>query len=130
AQILDQQGNLFVIVLTAEVHFVGNHAVALLGGGVFGVERDDLGQVHSVGSTMDDVGAVVGKSRAGLVRHAVDDAQQRVGERHAGQSLSVVHGIAFGHIAVVAAYQILLDHLNGVQRQRVGKVAVRGGNIR
>ena len=78
---------------------------------------------------MDDVGTVVGKGGAGLVRHAVDNAQQRVGEGHAGQALGVVHGVALVHVAVVAAHQVRLDHLDGMQGQRVGKVAVCGGDI-
>ena len=40
-----------------------------------------------------------------------------------------MHRVALGHIAVVAAYQIRLDHLDGMQGQRIGKVAVRGGNV-
>src|SRR5699024_10718274 len=90
-QILDQQPDLLVVIGAAQLHLVGNDPVASPGGGVLGVEGDDLGQVHGVGRAVDDVGAVVGKGRAGLVGHAVDDAQQRVGESHAGQALGVVH---------------------------------------
>ena len=129
AQILDEQRDLLVVVLAAQVHLVGNDAVACLGGGILRVVGDDLGQVHGVGCAVDDVCAVIGKRRAGLVGHAVYDAEQRVRERHTGQALGIVHRVALIHIAVVAADQICLDHLDGVQGQRVGKVAVRGGDV-
>ena len=130
AQVFDQQRDLLIVIAAAQMHLVGDDTVACLGGGVLGVEGDDLGQVHGIGSTVDDVSAVISKGGAGLVGHAVDDAQQRVGEGHAGQTLCVVHGIALCHIAVVAADEIRLNHLNGMQGQRVGKVAVGGGDIR
>ena len=77
---------------------------------------------------MDDVAAR--ESGARLVRHGVHDAQQRVGERHAGQALCVVHAVARVHIAVIRFLQIVVDHLNGMQCQRVGIIAVQGGHIR
>ena len=58
------------------------------------------------------------------------DAQQCVGERHAGQALRVVHTVARVHIAVVRFLQIVVNHLDGVQSQRVGVIAVQGGHIR
>ena len=61
--------------------------------------------------------------------HGVDDAQQRVGEGHAGQALGVVHPIPGGHVAVVAVHQVGGDHLNGVEGQGIGVVAVHGGHI-
>ena len=100
AQILDEQLDLLVVVGTAQLHLVGDDTIALLGLGVLGVEGDDLGQIHGVGSTMDDVCAVVGKGGTSLVCHGVDDAQQRIGECHTGQALCVVHGITLGHIAL------------------------------
>ena len=61
--------------------------------------------------------------------HGVHDAQQRVGEGHTGKALGVVHGVALGHIAVVAVHQIALDHADGKDGQRIGIVAVCGGNV-
>jgi len=40
-----------------------------------------------------------------------------VRERNTGQALGIVHRVALIHIAVVAADQIRLDHLDGVQGQ-------------
>ena len=40
-----------------------------------------------------------------------------------------MHGVALGHIAIVAVHQIALDHADGEDGQRVGVVAVGGGNI-
>ena len=129
AQVLDEQLDLFVIVCAAQLHLVCDDAVALFGLGVLGVEGDDLRQVHGVGRAVDDVCAVVCKGSAGLVGHGVHDAQQCVGESHTGKALGVVHGVALGHIAIVAVHQIALDHADGEDGQRVGVVAVRGGNI-
>ena len=78
AQVLDEQADLFVIVCAAQLHLVRDDAVALFGFGVLGVEGNDLGQVHGVGSAVDDVCAVVCKGSAGLVCHGVHNAQQRV----------------------------------------------------
>ena len=130
AQVGDQQRDLLVVVPAAQMHVIGDHAVALLGRLVLRVEGDDLRQIHRVGRAVDDVRAVIGERRAGLVRHGVHDAQQRVGERHAGQALRVVHAVAGSHVAVVARHEILHNHLDGVNRQRIGEVAVRGGDIR
>ena len=129
AQVLDEQLDLLVVVGTAQLHLVSDDTIALLGLGVLGVEGDDLGQIHGVGSTVDDVCAVVGKGSTGLVCHGVDDAQQRIGECHTGQALCVVHGITLGHIAIVAVHQIALDHADGKDGQRIGVVAVCGGNV-
>ena len=129
AQVLDKQLDLLVIVCAAQLHLVCDDAVALLGLGVLGVEGDDLGQVHGVGSAVDDVCAVVCKGSAGLVCHGVHDAQQCVGEGHTGKALGVVHGVALRHITVVAVHQITLDHADGEDGQRIGVVAVCGGNV-
>ena len=63
------------------------------------------------------------------MRHRMHDAEQRVGEGHAGQALRVVHTVARFHIAVVGLDQQLVDHLNRIQRERVGIIAVERGNI-
>ena len=70
-----------------------------------------------------------GEGSAGLVGHGVHDAQQSVGESHAGQALRVVHPVAGFHIAVVGLLQIVVDHLDGMQSQGIGVVAVHGGHI-
>ena len=79
---------------------------------------------------MDDVCAVIGKRSAGLVCHGVYDAEQSVGERHTGQTLCVVHVVTGGHIAVIGRDKVLHDHLDCVDGERVGEIAVCGGNIR
>lgn len=71
--------------------------------GISGVKFDDLGQVHGIGRAVDDVAAGICGAR--FVRHGVHNAQKRVGERHAGQALRVVHGIAGSHIAVVGFFR-------------------------
>ena len=40
-----------------------------------------------------------------------------------------MHGVALGHIAIVAAHQIALNHADGKNGQRIGVVAVCGGNV-
>ena len=40
-----------------------------------------------------------------------------------------MHGITFCHVTVIGIYQILLDHFDRMQGQRIGKVTVRSGNI-
>ena len=41
-----------------------------------------------------------------------------------------MHGVALGHVAVVGVHQVTLDHLDGVEGQRISVVAVGGGHIR
>ncbi len=74
AQCCDEQGHLFVIVVSAKVHNIGDDAVALLGFGILGVEGNHLGQIHGIGRAVDDVCAVVGKHGSRFVGHRVDDA--------------------------------------------------------
>ena len=130
AQRRDEQGDLLFHRFAAELHDVGDLGVALGRSLLLGVEGDDLRQIHGVGRAVDDVRAVFVKGSASLVRHGVDDAKERVGERHAGEALGVMHAVALCHIAIVGIDQIVLDHLDGVQRQRIGEIAVGGGNIR
>ena len=96
-------------------------------GFILAVVFDYLGQIHGVGAAMDNVAAAVG--RAGFMSHGVDNAQQGVGKRHAGQTLSVVHPVAGLHIAVVGFNQVVVNHLDGVEGQPVGVIAVSGGYI-
>ena len=126
----DEQIDFFVVVLAAEMDEVGNLPIALLRGGILRIEFDDLGQIHRVRRAVDDVRAVVRKRRARLVRHRMHDAEQRVGERHAREALRVVHAVPLLHVAVIRADEIGLDHLDRVQRQRIGVIAVRRGDVR
>ena len=75
------------------------------------------------------MGTVVRKGGTGLVGHGVHDTQQSVRERHTGKALGVVHGVALGHIAVVAVHEVALDHSDGEDGQRVGVIAVGGGDV-
>ena len=77
---------------------------------------------------MDDVTAGEGSAR--LVSHGVNDTQQSVGERHTGQALCVVHTIASFHVAIIGLLQVGMNHLDSMQGQRIGIVAVERGNIR
>ena len=69
------------------------------------------------------------ENRARLMGQAMRDAQQGVGEGHAGQALGVMHPVPGVHVAVVAGHQILADHLDGMQGQGVRIIAVQGGYI-
>ena len=40
-----------------------------------------------------------------------------------------MHGVTLGHVAVVAVHQVALDHADGKDGQRVGVVAVCGGDV-
>ena len=57
------------------------------------------------------------EGRAGLVGHGVDDAQQGVGEGHAGQALAVVHPSRQPMSAVKGAEQVLLHDVDGLEGQ-------------
>ena len=59
----------------------------------------------------------------------MDNAKQCVGEGHAGQTLGVVHSVPLLHVPIVTAYQVMLNHADGVDGQGVGVVAVGGGHI-
>lgn len=132
SEVCDKRAHLLGIAgaLVADAHVVGNDAVAPARRQVLCIEGDDLGQVHGVCRAVDDVCAIVGERSARLVRHRVDDAQQRVGERHARKALRVMHRVARRHVAVVGGDEVFLDHLDRVDGERIGIVAVCRGNIR
>ncbi len=130
---LSELGNeelyLLIIVSTAQMHVVGNDTVTLLCGLILRIVGDNLRKVHGIGSTMDDVCAVVSKGSTGLVGHGVNDAQQCIGESHTGETLGVVHGVTGFHITVVGLNQGLLNQFNSMDSEWIGKVAVGGRNI-
>ena len=63
------------------------------------------------------------------MRHGVDYAEQGIGEGHTGKALGIMHGVALCHITIVGIYQIVFNHLYGEYCQRIGIIAMRGGNI-
>ena len=77
---------------------------------------------------MNDVAA--GVCGACLMSHGVNDSQKSIGKCHSGQTLCVMHLGTGIHISVVRWNQILVDHLNGMQCQRIGIFAVKGRNVR
>ena len=130
SQVRDQELHFFVVVLAAEVHVVGDHAVTLFRRRVFCVIGDDLGQIHRVRRAVNDMRAVILERRARLVRHGVHDAQKGVRERLPRKALRVVHFGTRFHIAVVRGNKFFLDHLDGVNGKRIGIIAVRRRNVR
>ena len=56
--------------------------------------------------------------------HRVNYAKKSVGKCHTCKALSVMHGRALIAVAVIGVYKILLYHLDGMKRERIGKVAV------
>ena len=67
---------------------------------------------------------------AQLVRHGMVQAQEGVGEGHAGDAGGIVHLLAGKAVAVIRFFQIGEHHLDGVQGQAVGVVVGHGGHIR
>ena len=47
--------------------------------------------------------------------HGVDDSKQSIGKCHSGQTLCIVHLITGFHITVIRWYQILVNHLDGME---------------
>ena len=128
-QVSDQQVDFFFIGPAAQFHIIRNNAIAFQCGRVFRIESDYFRQVHGVGRAVDDVGAKVRKSGAGLVGHGMNDTQQRIGEGHAGQALCVMHNVPRLHVAVIGFYQVSLDQFYRVDGQRVRISAVSCGYI-
>ena len=106
AQVSDQVSNALLSGSALDAHVVSNLLITLGSGLNLCVVSDDLGQVHSVCSTVDDVSTLVLKDSTGLVSHGMDDTQQSVGESHTGQALCIVHGGTLVHVAVVGIDQI------------------------
>ena len=73
--------------------------------------------------------SAVRKCGAGLVRHGVDDAEQGIGEGHAGEALCVVHRIPRTHVLLVGGDEILLNELDRVDGEGVRKITVRRRDI-
>ncbi len=65
-----------------------------------------------------------------LVSHRVHDAKQRVRERHARQTLRVVHTVARLLVPVVGIHKVFVNHLDRVQRQRIRVVAMQCRHVR
>ena len=78
---------------------------------------------------MNDMRAVVGKCGTGLVRHGVNDTEQSVGECHTCKALCIVHTVTGVHIAVVRRDKVVHDHLDRMNSERIGIIAVCGGNV-
>ena len=91
------------------------------------VVLDDVRQVNGVRAAVRDVAGREGGSR--LVRHGVHDAEQRVRERLAGQTLCVMHLLPRVQILIVGRRQVIKHHLDGLDGQRVRERAVQGGNV-
>ena len=113
-QISDQKMNLLLLGLTAQLHEVSNLCIALCCCRNLCVIRNDLGQIHGICRTVNDMCTVVSKSSTGLVCHGMYNTQQCVGECHTSQALCIVHAVPLCHISIVGFYQIMLDHLNGM----------------
>ena len=105
-----------------------NRRIALARFGILRIVADDLRQIHRVGGAVDDVAVLV--CRARLVRHRVDNAQQRVRERHAGQALRIMHLLARRLVPFVRGGQVFKHHLDRLQRQRVRKRRMHRRDVR
>ena len=100
----------------------GDVGVAALAG--LAVELDDEGLEDGVAEAVGQV-----ELRADLVGDGVGDAQQGVGEGHAGEALGDVHPPAGGQVAVVGGHEVVVDHLDGLEGQRVGEGAAKRGHV-
>ena len=106
---------------------LGHVSVTLGSTRVLGVPLDDLAQVHSVSSTVDDVAVLEGST--GLVSHGVNNAQQARGEGDTGDALSLVHVLTGLMVASIGLGQPLDDLADAVQGVGIGEHRGAGGNV-
>ena len=88
-----------------------------------GVVAHDAGEDDGVGQAVD---VVVGTE---LVGHGVVDAEEGVGEGHAGEAGGVGHvvtGLNVGAV-VIGALEVVEDELHGAKREAVGVVGRHDG---
>ena len=127
---LDQiaQGiNLGFLGSSADADASGNVRIAALCFGLMGIVLDYVRQIDGVGAAMRNMAC--GESGAGLVCHGMHDAKEGIGECLSGQALSIVHLLSGVHVAIVGGGQIVHDHLDGLDCQRIGERSVQGGYI-
>ena len=122
ADLVDEDVDELLLGVAGEAERAGDVGVAVFAG--FAVELDDEG-------LEDGVAEAVGEAELGadLVGDGVGDAEEGVGEGHAGEALGDVHAAAGGHVAVVGGDEVVVDHLDGLDGEGVGEVAVEGGDV-
>ena len=125
----DQKLHLFIQCVSAKFHEIRNLTVTFLCRLILCIKCDNLWQIHCIGCAVDDVCAIIRKRCTCLMCHGMYNAKECIGKCHTSQTLCIVHGISLFHIPVVRRDQVTLDHLNRMQRKRIGKIAVCGGNI-
>ena len=63
------------------------------------------------------------------MRHGMNNAEKRIGKGHSSKTLCIVHFISGLLVLVIRIHQIVSNHFNGMQRQRIRVVAICGRNI-
>ena len=111
------------------MHIVRNHTIALSSCFVLRIEFNNLWQIHRICRTVNDMGSLICEHCPCLMCHGMNDSQECVGESLSSQTLCIMHRRTGIHIPVIGFYQMLLDHFNRMNCQRIGKVAVGCGNI-
>ena len=125
----DQKLHLFIQCVSAKFHEIRNLTVTFLCRLILCIKCDNLWQIHCIGCAVDDVCAIIRKRCTCLMCHGMYNTKKCIGKCHTSQTLCIVHGISLFHIPVVRRDQVTLDHLNRMQRKRIGKIAIRSGNI-
>ena len=125
----DQKLHLFIQCVSAKFHEIRNLTVTFLCRFILCIKCDNLRQIHGICCSVDNMCTIICKCSSCLMCHGMYNAKECIGKCHTSQTLCIVHGISLFHIPVVRRDQVTLDHLNRMQRKRIRKIAVCGGNI-
>src|SRR5699024_1017506 len=126
--LLDKAVDESLLRCSRKPHPAGDLSVALCCHRIFRVILDNVRKIDRICASVRDMSC--GECCPCLVRHGVYDTKQRVGECHSCKALCVVHLLSCLHIAVVGSRQVIQDHLDRLERQRVCERPVQCGYIR
>ena len=97
------------------------------GNGILCIICDNIRKINCICASVRNMSC--GECGAGLMGHGMYDSQKCIGECHSRKALGIMHLLSCFHIAVIGGRKVIQNHLDGLKSQRIGKGAVKCGNV-